>query len=242
MTRADHNDADPGPLPCVIILAGGQGLRWQATVKQPQADGIERDSMLTVKNKLLVDIGGRPLLWRTIDLLAAAGIADPIVYGSLEDPHGNVRSFQPNEAPAEIIGTFSSCMELWKKAETVLFVLGDVVWSKAAIAQLLTPTHLDWQFFGKLGSNIFSGKLWPEIYAVRFHAGASSTLIAAATQLSAQAVWRQRLWELYRVMLACRFPIRSLTMAMSFTPRPAITFAWSPTGQMTSMTWTSICA
>lgn len=218
MNRPDHHGPDVSPHPCVVILAGGNGLRWQAPVKQQQADGIEQDATLTVTNKLLVDIGGRPLLWRTIDLLAAAGIANPVVYGNLDGLPETVRSFQPKEPPAEIIETFSSCIELWTEADTVLFLLGDVVWSKAAIAQLLTATRLAWQFFGKLGGNVFSGKTWPEIYAVRFRASASPALISAAAQLSTQDVWRKKLWELYRVMLGLPVPLQLPDLGYIFYP------------------------
>ncbi len=107
-------------------------------------------------------------------------------------------------------------------------MLGDVVWSKAAVAQLLTPTRLDWQFFGKLGSNVFSEKTWPEIYAVGFRVSASLTVLSAATQLLAQDTWRKKLWELYRVMLELPVPNQRPDLGYLFYPPASDRFCVVP--------------
>lgn len=187
--------------PQVILLAGGKGLRWQSSAKRSRADGSREDVTVVVENKLLVDILGQPLLWRTLDGLARAGASAPVVYGAgLELPTGTA-TFHPRQAPPEIILALNASRPLWKDADDVLFLLGDVVWSSTALRRLLAPSPVSWRFYGKLSGNAFTGKAWPEIYALRARRGAMKSIVAAARRLDESGAWRKKLWELYRMLL-----------------------------------------
>jgi hypothetical protein len=48
-----------------------------------------------------------------------------------------------------------------------LFLLGDVVWSRASLERVITDKRDAPQFYGKNEPNLFTGKMYGELYAVR---------------------------------------------------------------------------
>lgn len=124
--------------PTVIILAAGQGDRWQAPVP-----------------KQLVDIGGRPLIARTIEQARNVFGAEPKIfateaeivkqgYGIVPDQHGR------------LVDTLLSSKDHWENK--VIVLLGDVYYSDELMVKINNCNN----------QTLFFGRLL-EIYALAFN-------------------------------------------------------------------------
>lgn len=148
----------------VLIYAAGKQTRWDLPTK-----------------KQLVDVGGEPLLCRTIRQVRVKGY-EPIVIAHDPEIIAVARiSFNPPKKPW-FLESFLETAHLWKKQTIVLF--GDVVFSPAAIdiifaARGLFRVFMRKELLGRLVGNLY------ETFAFRFEHTVS-----------------QRLCELSRVVLA----------------------------------------
>lgn len=228
MNVAPQHPTPKYKVPKTIILAGGKGLRWQASVRQRQPDGSEADALLVVNNKLMVEVDGKPLLQRSLSILRELEIPDPVVYGEVPGLPSSVERFIAKNPPAEVVGAIKACEPIWRDACEVCVLLGDVVWAPGAMDRVFAPSGHDWTFYGKLGANVFTGKAWPEIYAFRFRTVAADQVLEAADYLLRTLVWRRKFWELYRLLLGLPVPANTPDQGELFYPPSSGSFVVVP--------------
>lgn len=171
-------------LPDVIILAGGKATRWRATT-----GGQHRDF-----DKLDAPINGRPLLWRTIDMLAARGIT-PRFCGAPQSIHAACPDLCFASASPDVCGAVAATSGSWGAGTAIL--LGDVVWSNGALDIVLSAIGKPWRFLGKAGANAWTGKAWGEIYALTVSAADAGRITQAAGAVHAAGARSPKLWDLY---------------------------------------------
>lgn len=183
-------------LPRVIVMAGGAGQRWTVCRK-------ENPEQKWAFDKLDAPIDDVPLIQRTRRMLADLGVT-PLFCG------GSDRLRQAGDANilastgVDIADAVCGTAHLWDGPVRIL--LGDVVWSRAALATVLAPRAAGWHVFGKLGGNRFTGKKWCEIYALAISPECEPQLLSSAERLRQWPGNRKKLWELYRLMLGETLP------------------------------------
>ncbi len=169
----------------LIILAGGKQERWS------------QDS-----SKMMAPILDQPLIRRTCAQLGRTGQPRPTIYSADADVVGDERAFWPDRYQETVLEAIAATSPLWRQQTTIL--LGDVVFSDQAM-QWLAETGVDEtepvQLFGKTGSNIFTGKAWPEIYGLRFSVSAGHRLLECIRETLNGPNERRKIWELYRALL-----------------------------------------
>jgi len=153
----------------VFILCGGKQTRFADVLDYP---------------KQFIQVGGQIIIERTIaglrkidrewmeecnwnahrEICVVAPDTPPwdsIIY-IFPVMHLSTKSFVGNSVADGIRSTIPS----WPAKGTVHILLGDVVFSKAALEIAYRPIGL--RFLGKTGPNQFTGKTWSELYSLTF--------------------------------------------------------------------------
>jgi choline kinase len=111
----------------VIILAAGQGTRLRPFTND--------------RPKCLVELDGRPLLHRQLDVLRAAGLRDIAVVGGYRadclEGQGVEVLHNPDFATTNMVSTLFCAQEWMIDAEDLLIAYGDIVYEPSVLASLL---------------------------------------------------------------------------------------------------------
>ncbi|SHF79834.1 Choline kinase [Fodinibius roseus] len=173
----------------VLILCAGDGTRW--------------DNYLGVP-KQLIPINEEPLLKRTVRLLCDNGCND-IAIISHDDRLNLDRCdfFKPPQC-RWTVETLLSTHPLW--TERTLVLLGDVFYTKQALATILSPSQ-GVQVYGRFGPSLFTFTQYGELFAISFeendhHKMKKHLNIARSHALSGG---RGKMWEFYRSLAG--FPL-----------------------------------
>jgi len=156
----------------VLILAAGAQKRWEG-------HGI----------KQLADLGGESVLLRLARQVKRHGHTPIVVTGNPDIRRACLDiclTFQPLDC-RWIMETILSTRALW--TDPVIVLLGDVIYSRAAIEAILTDPR-PFQIYGDVG----------EIYGMRFRMEHEPQLrdISADAEARQGGVERGRIWNLYR--------------------------------------------
>lgn len=141
-------------------MAHGAGARWQ------ENPGIPWTSPATFKQ--LVPLGNETIITRTIRQLREYNLFPTVIapgdlFPSMPE-RTNFHSFR--EPTGSLIrGIWLTSKMDWSGDRTII-LLGDVVYSNKSIRTILT-TKIGYPFvYGRLGSNEFTGKTAPELFAL----------------------------------------------------------------------------
>jgi hypothetical protein len=183
----------------ILILAGGEGLRWQ--------------NHLGVR-KHLIPIHGEPLIHRTQRLFAERGISDIRVVCSLELAADYVTEVGTHEPLAQVdrawVQEQESSRRAWNGDGRTIIVYGDVYYSHDLVDSIAHDNGEPWRVFARWGASAITGKGYGEMFAWSFNAYAHRTLDNARNRAIAAKEagrwWRCLGWEVYRE--AVGIPIR----------------------------------
>jgi len=107
-----------------------------------------------------------------------------------------------------ILDGLRNSSHLWSKDAATLVILGDVVWTEAALQKVAQPpTPL--MFLGRSGPNTVTGRPWPELFGLAFAPSAARRLLTLLADKEAQqaGAWlgeNGKLWNLLRTLRATR--------------------------------------
>lgn len=124
----------------IFILAAGDAERWDGEVKQ------------------LKEVRGETVLGRTVRMLEGVESDRIVIVSHNEQILDTFTSRFIPENHDKLLNTVMSTSELWEGHDEVMFLLGDVVWTKAALDKVLEPIDKSCQFYGS----------WDEHFAFRF--------------------------------------------------------------------------
>jgi hypothetical protein len=175
-----------------IIMADGCAKRWNNYKNIP---------------KHLIEIGGEPIIARTVRLLKENGVEDITI--TSHDPRYNFATrYEPIGNEYEIDKFNKELLE-----ENTAYIYGDVFFSEEAIKTIVnTPTE-DFMFFGRHSASLEkTGKTWEEIFAIKVkdtqYFLKSVDFIRCG--IIDGSVWRGGAWELYRHMVGLDLKDNSL--------------------------------
>lgn len=141
------------PKTTVIVMAQGEGSRWD----------LQRYRLPHVPFKHLALIGNETLIGRTARMLRERRVGRVIVVGYEEFR----ASIEPSElfiqkSTGPLLDGIVATHEFWK-TDRVIFLLGDVLFSHAAM-QTILDDESQIMFFGRTGPNKITGKQAPELF------------------------------------------------------------------------------
>lgn len=141
-----------------LILAAGTQERWNM-----------RRTPRNMRVKQMIDIGGEPLILRTIRQLRQRNCNPIMVTNNGTISGESITSFQPANCE-RVIDTLNSTKDIWEGS--VLIVLGDVCFSKSTM-DLMTEGKEDFKIFGYFERPHIDPVLnykpgWREIYSLTF--------------------------------------------------------------------------
>ncbi len=117
----------------IFILASGNAERWNGKIKQ------------------LVPIRGEPLLLRTMGMLE--GYDYKILTHREEIQVICKERYLVPEHREKLLSTVLSSVPSWEGEDEVCFLLGDVIFTRKALTQILAPIDKSFQFYGSLDEN-----------------------------------------------------------------------------------------
>jgi hypothetical protein len=176
-----------------VILCNGNAARWGGGVPE---------------QKWMAPVDGRPNVFRTVDMLLHAGVpADRIVCASRHGHAGFVGDSCRFLALPETGSTCETILLAWREiAGEKVFLLGDVIYTRAAI-EIIVTDNAPVRFYGRPGASRFSSKEWGEIFALRLAesgwSGLSSLFEELARKLNRGEIGRAILWDVYFRLVAC---------------------------------------
>lgn len=154
----------------IFILAAGEAKRWNGKVKQ------------------LALIRGKTVLDRTVSLLKGSNYTILTHQKEITKRHKN-NCYEP-ENRKKLLNTVLSSASLWVEEEEVCFLMGDVVFTKEALAQILKPNNKNFQFYGSLD----------EHFAFRFNKHWYDRIRKICQEIT-NSPRLGTTWELYRSMI-----------------------------------------
>lgn len=176
-----------------IIIADGDGTRWG------NHGGIP---------KHLAEVGGEPILHRTVRLLNRADDIEVWVAGPLDGRYKvpGAELWTPAHDPDVFdADKFLSSKALWNRDGRTLVVYGDVFWTDEAMTRVLDWPSLDWVLFGRAFASDLTGTPYGECFAQSFGSQAIGDHEAALRRIV--DLYRRGLiprcggWEHYRAMI-----------------------------------------
>lgn len=182
--------------PPILILAAGLGSRWKKSLAGCKT-GARADPRM--QNKLTVPIEERPLLLRTLDLLNTIDHGPVWVCNQDLELPVTAQRWMPKPAQPTVLGTLVAAVTEWRGP--LVLLMGDVVWSKTALARAVRGADALCRFYGKLGGNVHTGKTGAEIYALFIQSEPMRARVVAANkelQVLDRRIW---LWDLYRLLI-----------------------------------------
>jgi hypothetical protein len=174
----------------VIVLAAGEASRWGNYLDVP---------------KHFVDIGGEPLLHRTVRQFSSYG--EIIITGPDADRyHVEGASLYVPEAIPESWDTkkFLDNVELWDPTGRTILLWGDTYYSDAAVKTIMDHEPVDWLVYGRMSGSEITGCGYGEIFAYSFMSQAHRLLKSRLERLrwmrKHQRIGRCGGWEFYRLL------------------------------------------
>lgn len=163
----------------VVIACGGDQKRWTSS-----------------GSKHLVDIGGEPLLHRTVRQARAIGTVH--VAGPYDLPERI--DLDPYPALGELNKYYDS-RHVW--GDRTVILLGDVCYTDDAI-DLIRSNADEWVWFSRMGASRLTGGRWGEGFAQAFTRTAETRHVAMlfeAARLKREGALKRAIgWEHYRLM------------------------------------------
>lgn len=173
----------------VIILCAGDGTRWNNYLGVP---------------KQLIPINKEPLLNRTVRLLCDSGYDDIAIIAHDNRLNLDGCDFITPPRSRWTVETLLSTHSLWE--ERTLVLLGDVFYTKQALATIVSPRR-SVQVYGRFGASLFTFTQYGELFAISFdennHHKIKKHLMKACSH--ALSGGRGKLWEFYRSLAG--FPL-----------------------------------
>jgi len=146
----------------IYILAQGAGSRWKDGLRFPGQYDLPSES------KLMIPVAGEPNLLRTVRMLTELGASEYMVIaeGTIFTP-AQVDTL-PNKIktlhyPGNIL---HGVYQLLEQGQAYTFLLGDVIYSRQTLANILVTDEYAYTLWGRSGENQFTGKAAPEIFAL----------------------------------------------------------------------------
>jgi hypothetical protein len=174
----------------IYILAQGKGSRWYDHFRH------EDEYDMPSEYKQLIPVNGEPNLFRTIRMLEDCGRDDYLVIaeGSMFTPE-QVDSL-PNKIktlrhPGNIL---HGVWQLLDFSQENIFLLGDVIFSEQAIADIVAYDEREYTLWGRFKDNIFTGKQAGEIFALTV---SKEFTPLVKKQLSTIKLLQNKLWGFY---------------------------------------------
>jgi hypothetical protein len=166
----------------IFIMAQGEGSRWDWT--RPPAE------LKPSEYKQLIPIGDEVLIQRTVRQLEG----NKIVLVANQDffKYCNV-IFTLNSPVGTLIEGIAKTKPLWDKDRNI-FILGDVVFSNAAIKTILNDQN-PFTIFARFAGNIYTKKAAKEIFAVSVRGERLDWFKQLLNSLS--RINAQKLWDMY---------------------------------------------
>jgi hypothetical protein len=158
----------------IFILAAGDAKRWGGEVKQLQP--VRDDTVLG----------------RTIKMLPSK----PIILThntAFVTPFGEYIRYPENHDT--LLNTVMSSEDVWEHHDEVVFLMGDVVWTRKALDKVLEPTDKSYQCYGSPDEN----------FAFRFKSTMYDQVKAHISVILSQGM-EGTTWQLYRSI--CSTPLR----------------------------------
>jgi len=143
-------------------------------------------------------INGEPLLQRTMRLCRAFTSSEIIVIGWDTDPFKSLKTplhTLSNPGHGLLDGIWAA-RSLWEDYTTLL--LGDVVFSTAALQQCLHPR--EFAFFGRIGPSTYTSSPWGELFALSMGPRAQQLVIETIRDPEVRQKREGRLWGLFDVL------------------------------------------
>jgi len=157
-----------------IILANGKATRFNGQCKQ------------------VLPINGEPVIMRTVRQLKENGIKDVLIVTVWDEIKALFDNFTDVGQTKGVVKTIEGCRDDWVDTnDTILFLLGDVVWTDEAI-KIAIETNKNVAFFG---SDV-------EIFAVRVTPAGKSEFINGIRLCNFYKEFTT--WVLYRLMAGFR--------------------------------------
>jgi hypothetical protein len=145
--------------------------------------------------KHFVSINGEPLLQRTLRLCRELTSSEVVVVGWNTDPFVKLQTklhTLPTPGHGLLDGIWGT-RRLWHDYTTLL--LGDVVFSRAALRQCLEPKKF--AFFGRTGPSAYTSCPWGEIFALSMGTRAQELVAKTITNADIRQQRDGRLWGLW---------------------------------------------
>jgi hypothetical protein len=164
-------------------MAQGRGKRWIAG-----------------KPKVLAPIGGEPIICRTIRQLHALKVPASIVViapANFAEYIPNAHIYEVPHPGDEVCYGIRDTADLWEGHERVIIMLGDVIWSWAALEEMVTQVS-PLRFFGRLRPSVVTGKKIDERFALTFTPEATDTIMAGVRRVLADYKCTPGLKSLYQ--------------------------------------------
>jgi len=173
----------------IVILAAGEATRWDNYLDTP---------------KHLVDVGGEPLLHRTVrqfspygDIFITAPEGDEryrIEGTELVHPE---KSFHLHDAKKLLDNS-----HLWSDTEKTILLWGDTFFTNKAVNRINLHKPSQWAAYGRFGPSTITGCGYGEIFAYAFHPHMRHkieiALYSIAVMKKYKIIGRCGGWELYR--------------------------------------------
>jgi hypothetical protein len=146
----------------ILIMAHGRGSRWVAGTFR---DGWNPPCLF----KQFVKIGEYPNITRTLNMLHNLKQTDILVIAPGEflpyvEDYAQMASLR--EQLGHLHQGITETYQYWKDADRLLFIYGDVVYEWSALERMLFDKLHRVSFFGRRGSNIYTGKDANEIFSI----------------------------------------------------------------------------
>lgn len=148
----------------IFIMAQGNQARMGAALATP---------------KQLLEVNGEPIISRTIRLLG------PRPFFVVAEANDHWRALDhptpiltlPSQGNYLVPGIMA-CKQFW--TDDTLFLLGDVVYSKAVLDRILIEQTRALLIWGRTKPNPVTKRSWPEMYALRFGPGGANRITEQA--------------------------------------------------------------
>lgn len=173
----------------IIILAAGEATRWNNYMNTP---------------KHLVDVGGVPLLHRTVQQFSEHGkvfLTAPV--GDERYVIQGAELFHP-EHIEDLYDTkkLLDNKDLWSADSRTIILWGDVFFTNRAVGKIMRHRPKDWSMYGRFGPSSLTGCEYGELFAFSFMPHMRPELEIGLHTLAIKRKYdlinRVGGWELYR--------------------------------------------
>lgn len=167
----------------VIIACGGRGddPKWGNHCGVP---------------KHLAPVGGRPLLQRTVEQVAAH--TGDVIVTAPPDPRYELDGAELVHPEMLASNEYTGTRPWWSTTGRTVLLLGDVYWTRYGLATVLGYGERGMRWFGRRGASRHTASRWGEIFAVSWWPEHHDLLDEHLEAVDASPVTRPPGWKLYR--------------------------------------------